>query len=78
MIVLCHKPAQIINTARISCDTMNFATYNGADLFKIFKITYECKHDFHGIINDLQSSHYNCTDGMSDELRYVMIKYNKK
>ena len=36
MIVMCHKPAQIINTARMSCDTIYLTTYNGADLFKNF------------------------------------------
>ena len=36
MILLCHKPAQIINTARMSCDTIYLTTYNGADLFKNF------------------------------------------
>ena len=36
MIVLCHKPAQIIDTARMSCDTIYLTTYNGADLFKNF------------------------------------------
>ena len=30
------------------------------------------------IINALNSNHYNRTDGMSDELRYGIIKYNKK
>ena len=29
-------------------------------------------------INVLYGDYYNCTDGMSDELRYGMIKYNKK
>ena len=33
MIVMCHKPAQIINTARMSCYTIYITTYNGADLF---------------------------------------------
>ena len=33
-IVMCHKPAQIINTARMSCDTIYLTTYNGPDLFK--------------------------------------------
>ena len=28
MIVICHKPAQIINTARMSCDTIYLTTYN--------------------------------------------------
>ena len=36
MIVMCHKPAQIINTARMNCDTIYLTTYNGADLFKNF------------------------------------------
>ena len=29
MIIMCHKPAQIINTARMSCDTIYLTTYNG-------------------------------------------------
>ena len=36
MIVMCHKPAQINNMARMSCDTIFITTYNGADLFKSF------------------------------------------
>ena len=28
MIVMCHKPAQIINTAKMSCDTIYLTTYN--------------------------------------------------
>ena len=36
MIVMSHKPAQIINTARMSCDTIYLRTYNGPDLFKNF------------------------------------------
>ena len=36
MILICHKPAQIINTAGMSCDTIYLTTYNGADLFKKF------------------------------------------
>ena len=78
MIVLCHKPAQIINTARMSCDTIYLTTYNGADLFKNFNEIYKCEHDFSKIIIELNSNHYSCTDGMSDELRYGKIKYNKK
>ena len=78
MIVMCHKPAQIINTAIMSCDTMNLTTYNGADLFKNFNEIYKCEHDFNKIINELNSNHYNRTDGMSDEPRYGIIKYNKK
>ena len=33
MILIGHKPAQIVNTARMSCDTIYITTYNGADLF---------------------------------------------
>ena len=32
MIVMCHKPAQIIDTARMSCDTIYLTIYNGPDL----------------------------------------------
>ena len=78
MIVMCHKPAQIINTARMSCDTIYLTTYNGPDLFKNFNEIYKCEHDFSKIISELKSNHYNCTDGMSDDLRYGIIKYNKK
>ena len=78
MIVMCHKPAQIINTARMSCDTIYLTTYNGPDLFKNFNEIYKCEHDFNKIISELNSNYYNYTDGMSDELRYGIIKYNKK
>ena len=78
MIVMCHKPAQIINTARMSCDTFYLTIYNGPDLFKNFNEIYKCEHDFSKIISELNSNHYNRTDGMSDELRYGIIKYNKK
>ena len=78
MIVMCHKPAQIINTARMSCDTVYLTTYNGADLFKIFNEIYKCEHNCNKIISELNGNYYNCTDGMSDELRYGMIKYNRK
>ena len=70
MIVMCHKPAQIINTARMSCDTIYLTNYNGPDLFKNFNEIYKCEHDFNKIISELNSNYYNCTDGMSDELRY--------
>ena len=46
MIVMCHKPAQIINTARMSCDTIYLTTYNGPDLFKNFNEIYKCEYDF--------------------------------
>ena len=78
MIVMCHKPAQIINTARMRCDTIYLTTYNGADLFKNFDEKYKCEHNFNEIISELNSNYYNCTDGMSDELRYGIFKYNRK
>ena len=78
MIVMCHKPAQIINTARMGCDTIYLTTYNGPDLFKNFNEIYKFEHDFSKIISELNSNHYNRTDGMSDELRYGIIKNNKK
>ena len=78
MIVMCHKPAQLINTARMSCDTIYLTTYNGADLFKNFNEIYKCEHNFNKKISELNSNYYNYTDGMSDELRYGIIKYNRK
>ena len=78
MIVMCHKPAQIIKTARMSCDTIYLTTYNGADLFKNFNEIYKCEHNLNKIISELNSNYYNCTDGMSEELRYGIIKYNRK
>ena len=78
MIVICHKSAQINNTARMSCDTIYLTFYNGTDLFKNFNEIYKCEHDFSKIISELNSNHYYRTDGMSDELRYGIIKYNKK
>ena len=78
MIVMCRKPAQIDFLARMNCDTICITTYNWADLFKNFNTKYECKHDFHGIIQDINISYYNCTDGTDDALRYGMINYNKK
>ena len=38
------------------------------DLFKNFNEIYKCEHDFIKIINELNSNHYNRTDGMSDDL----------
>ena len=78
MIVVCHKPAQIINTARMSCDTVYLTTYNGPDLFKNFNEIYKSEHDFSKIISEIKGNHYNRLDGLSDELRYGIIKYNKK
>ena len=34
MIVMCHKPAQIINTSRMRCDDIFLSNYNEADLLK--------------------------------------------
>ena len=62
----------------MSCDTIYLTTYNGPDLFKSFNEIYKCENDFSKIISELNSNHYNNTDGMSDELRYGIIKYNKK
>ena len=62
----------------MSCDTIYTTTYNGADLFKNFTEICKCDHKFYETISDLISSYYNCTDGMADELRYGINKYNKK
>ena len=62
MIVMCHKPAQINNLARLNCDTIYITTYNGADLFSNFNTNYGCNHNFHKIIRDLNSSQYNFTN----------------
>ena len=43
---MCHTPDQIINTARMSCDTFYLTYYNGADLFKNFNEIYNCEHDW--------------------------------
>ena len=45
---------------------------------KHFDEIYKCEHKLYEIINDLNSSYCNCTDGMSDEVRYDIIRYNKK
>ena len=62
----------------MSCDTFYLTTYNGHDLFKNFNEIYKREHDFSKIISELNSNHYNRTDGMSDELRYGIIKYKKE
>ena len=77
MIVMCHKPAPIINTARMSCDNNYLTNYDGADLFKNLNEIYNCEQDFSKIISELNSNHYNRRDGMSDELHYGINKYNK-
>ena len=74
MIVMCHKPAQIINTARKNCDTIHITNYNGADLFSNFDEIYNSKHDFHEIIKDLNINHYNITD----DLEFFMVELNIK
>ena len=48
---MCHKPAQIINTARMSCDTNYLTTYNGPDLFKNFNGICKCEHDISKIFS---------------------------
>ena len=78
MIVMCHKTAQINNTARMSCDTIYLTSYNGKDLFDNFNSIYKFDHKFYDIISELNSSYYNCTDGIAIELRYGIIKYNRK
>ena len=65
MIVMCNKPAQINNTARMSCDTIYLTSYNGKDLFDNFNSIYKCDHKFYDIISKLNSSYYNCTDGIA-------------
>ena len=78
MIVMCHKLAQINNMSGMNCDTIYITTYNETDLFQNFKTTFNCNHNFHEIINELNSTYYNCTDGMAEEHCYGMIKYNIK
>ena len=51
MIVMCHKPAQIINTARMNCDTIYLTTYNGAVLFNNLTEIYKCEHNLNRIIS---------------------------
>ena len=46
MTLMCHKPAQIINTARMSSETFYLTIYNGAELFKNFNVIYKCDHKF--------------------------------
>ena len=66
-IVMCHKQAQIINKSRMNCDTIYVTTYNGPYLFQNFNTIFKCNHKFHEIINELNNSYHNCTDGMADE-----------
>ena len=78
MIVMCHKPAQIDNMSRMNCDSIYITTYNGAHLFKNFIATFNCEHEFYEISHELKNSYYNCPDGMANELRYGIVKYNIK
>ena len=78
IIAMCHKPAQINNMSRTNCDTTYITTYNGPDLFHNFNTTFKYNHKFHEKINELNNSYCNCTDGMADELRYGITKYNIK
>ena len=81
MIVMGHKPTQIVNTARRSSDTFyitTYITYNVADLFENSNDKHKCEHDFHGIIKELNRSYYNYTIGMHEALRYGLIKFNVK
>ena len=78
MIVMCHKPDQIIKTAKMSSDTIYLTTNNEADLFKNFNEIYKCEHNFNQIISKLNSNYCNCTDGLTDELRYGIIDYIRK
>ena len=57
MIFMCQKSAQIEIKARMNFDTIYIIFYNAADLFKNFSITYDCKPDFHGIIQELKRSY---------------------
>ena len=76
MIVMCHKSAQIINTACF--DTSYITTYNGGDLFNNFNEIIKCRHNFRKIITELNSNYYNITAGIASKLRYGIIKYNMK
>ena len=78
MVVRCHKPAQLNHTTRMSCDTIHLTTYNGVALFSNFNDIYICKHDFHAIIGELNSNHYNITARMDSDFCYGIIKNNKK
>ena len=39
---------------------------------------YKCEHKFYEKINNIMGSYYNHKAGSSNELRYVMIKHNRK
>ena len=69
MILVCHKPAQISKTERMSCDTIYITiTSNGPDQFDNLNEIYNCKNSFHEIINDFKSKYNNCTDGIDPKL----------
>ena len=71
MIVISHKPAQKIKTARMNCDTIHLTTYNGADLFKNFNEIYKCEYNFYEIISDFNVSYYNYIAGTAKEFLMV-------
>ena len=62
----------------MSCNTIYLTTYNGPDLFKNFNEIYKSEHDFSKVNSELNSNHYNRTDGLANEFRYGIIEYNKK
>ena len=62
----------------MSCCTIYITTSNGPDLFNNFNEIYKCKHNFHAIIDDLNSNYYNCTDGLDPKLHYGINRHNVK
>ena len=78
MIVMCHKPAQIIITTKMRCHAIYITTYKGTDLFNNFDNIYNCELNFHDIISGLNGNYYNTTFGTAPKLRYGIINYNKK
>ena len=74
---MCHKPAQIDNTERPSTDAISITTFDGADLFKNFQDTYNCKHNFYEVIDDLSAYYYSYQHEMAEELRYGIISHKK-
>ena len=70
-VVMCHQSAQIINTARMSCDTIYVTTYNGADLIQNFNERDKCEHKFYEKINDFNGSYYNYTARTANGLHMI-------
>ena len=60
---MCHKPAQIDNTASCNTDTIYITCYNDSAFFSNFFVKIQAKHSFHDICKGSQ---------------YGMIKYNPK